>query len=366
MTTMKKITSGDVTNTATLLHEAIPITGSILSGTYVDGSTETNILNHSHGIFQAVYDYPYQSSSANHIFDITTGYSSDSAQFITTNELHTKKANIYNQMAQVLVGYDSSGNVKKFEQTSSTQIDDAYFVNFSRLLMKDEIKKGTFKIELGVSGSATYDTTGANFAHIVKLYDKEGTTAGRSDSPAGEYGYLYASSSEGTSILTTNDDQICGLIYYQAGVAVVSSSVFLNDSTGGILTASAFGGVLPKVVVANHDVTGSFISSSIQNMATGLRNRIYNIEFSNTTELHSSIYHCRANHSEFNFSTNPTYLSGSEIRVKGGEQSTPPHSYITTVGLYSADNELLAVAKLSEPIKKAPDTELNLRVRLDY
>ena len=43
-----------------------------------------------------------------------------------------------------------------------------------------------------------------------------------------------------------------------------------------------------------------------------------------------------------------------------------PVSYITTVGLYSADNELLAVAKVSEPIKKQPDTELTLRVRLDY
>ena len=43
-----------------------------------------------------------------------------------------------------------------------------------------------------------------------------------------------------------------------------------------------------------------------------------------------------------------------------------PVSYITTVGLYSADNELLAVAKLSEPIKKTPETELTLRVRLDY
>ena len=43
-----------------------------------------------------------------------------------------------------------------------------------------------------------------------------------------------------------------------------------------------------------------------------------------------------------------------------------PVSYITTVGMYSADNELMAVAKLSEPIKKTPNTDLTLRVRLDY
>ena len=43
-----------------------------------------------------------------------------------------------------------------------------------------------------------------------------------------------------------------------------------------------------------------------------------------------------------------------------------PVSYITTVGLYNDANELLAVAKLSEPLKKTPDTEFTIRVRLDY
>ena len=43
-----------------------------------------------------------------------------------------------------------------------------------------------------------------------------------------------------------------------------------------------------------------------------------------------------------------------------------PTTYITSIGLYSADNELLAVAKLSEPIKKTPENELTFRVRLDY
>ena len=43
-----------------------------------------------------------------------------------------------------------------------------------------------------------------------------------------------------------------------------------------------------------------------------------------------------------------------------------PVSYATAVGLYSADNELLAVAKLSEPLKKTPNNEMTLKVRLDY
>jgi hypothetical protein len=100
-------------------------------------------------------------------------------------------------------------------------------------------------------------------------------------------------------------------------------------------------------------------------MAHNFKHRIESVSFNNTTELNSSVYFCRANHNEFNYSTNPTYLDGSQIRVKN-ETTDQPISFITTVGLYSADNELLAVAKTSEPIRKDPTNEVTLRVRLDY
>ena len=73
-TTFKTLLNSDIVTTKTLLHEAIPITGALVSGTYNrdgDLATELNIKNFSHGMFQSVYDYPYLSSSANHILDIT-------------------------------------------------------------------------------------------------------------------------------------------------------------------------------------------------------------------------------------------------------------------------------------------------------
>jgi hypothetical protein len=106
-------------------------------------------------------------------------------------------------------------------------------------------------------------------------------------------------------------------------------------------------------------------AQTIDSGSAFLRNRIYNISFNNTTELNSTIYFCRVNHNEFNYSANPTYLSSSQIRVKS-KRTDPPVAYITSVGLYSADRELLAVAKLSEPLRKDPSNELTLRVRLDY
>ena len=145
-----------------------------------------------------------------------------------------------------------------------------------------------------------------------------------------------------------------GLVYYQAGIVVLTASVFDGE----------FG---PRADTSTYTSSvGAYLTSgSITGSCDGLRNRIQNIQFNNTTELNSTVYFCRANHNEFNYSSNPTYVSGSKIVVKNFA-TDPPLSYITTIGLYSADNELLAVAKVSEPLKKTIDSELTVRVRLDY
>ena len=159
-TVFKNLTNEDITTTRTLLHEAIPITGSIVSGTYngngnIALGSEENIKTYSHGMFESVYDYPYLSSSANHIFDITLGYSTGSALSSSSNTQNTKKINLYQQLAQVLVGFTTgSSEIRPFDEdgdlTEGTKIKECFFLNFSRLLQKDEIKKGSFNLELGV------------------------------------------------------------------------------------------------------------------------------------------------------------------------------------------------------------------------
>ena len=139
-TTFKTLNSNDVVSTKTLLHEAIPITGTIVSGTYADA----NIQNYAHGIFQSVYDYPYLSSSANHIFDLSVGFRSVSRFSGSTTVQNAKKINIYNEFAQVLVGFDENNNVRPFDEDGNltdggATINEAVFVNLTRLLTKDEL-----------------------------------------------------------------------------------------------------------------------------------------------------------------------------------------------------------------------------------
>ena len=100
----------DVAVTRTFLHEVLPLTGTIVSGTYGTWPNGNNIKNYTHGMFQSVYDYPVLSSSANHIFDLSVGIASTSALSASTNTQNSKKINMYNQHAQVLLGYSGSGN----------------------------------------------------------------------------------------------------------------------------------------------------------------------------------------------------------------------------------------------------------------
>ena len=382
-TTFKTLLSSDIVNTRNFLHESVPITGTIVSGTYnnaIDGS-EYNIKNYSHGQFQSVFDYPYLSSSANHLFDISVGYSSrcttedfsTETALATLDSQKTKKNNMYNQMAQLLVGYDESGSIKAFKNPITDQsMKQCIFLPFSRLLVKDEIKKGSFSLSLYTTGSGNaaneYAGTGpiSGIADVspVTFSDSSGSDGFYTDSPAGEYGVLFNDAD-------TGDDEANpanGLIYYQAGIAVLTASIFNSGSCGNNNGANLSGsiGEASSTQYAGGRVTDHmFMSGTIENFADAIRHRFKNVSFNNTTELNSTIYFCRANSNEFNYSSNPTYLSESEIRVKTNA-SDQPISYITTVGLYGADNELLAVAKLSEPLKKTNTNELTLRVRLDY
>lgn len=380
-TSFKTLQASDIQSSRTKLHEAIPITGTIVSGTYLVANESTNVKNFSHGMFQSVFDYPYLSSSANHIFDITVGLSANSALSASTNVQGKQKLQLYNQMAQILVGHDATGSIREFDKdgdlTSGEKFHDAIFFNFSRLLVKDEIQKGTFRMNFSVDPTGAYDQI-SRTNRVIQIQDSSGSTSFKTNSPAGEYGLLFVTSSNsGTlnTMPTDNQGLLCGLLYYQAGIAVLTSSLFKVHASGGLLgndlygwggnLASNTGGKVTMDSASNRNIDEDLKANSISGTANDLRNRLQDIYFANTTELNSTIYFCRANASDFNYSSNPTYLSKSQIRVKETREDSPV-SYITTVGLYGANNELLAVAKLSEPLKKTPSNEFTLRVRLDY
>ncbi len=368
-TTFKTLLDDDIVSTRTLLNEVVPITGTIISSSLYGTSS---IKSFTHGIFQSVYDYPYLSSSANELFNMSTGLNSFSPGSSSVDTYVKKKTNIYNQMAQVLVGHDTTGSIFRFDKdgnpaTDGDKLDSLYFLSFSRLLVKDEIKKGSFNMTVGIhtSSNTPFNTT-------CLVSDISGSTKYYINSPAGEYGVLYATGFSGNEAATTVKE--VGFIFYQAGIVALSTNLFAissSNSPSSNMFSNQYGQLssnppnMSANMSSNSNIKDIFASGSIDQINAGLRCRIGNIQFNNTTELNSTIHFCRVNHNEVNYSSNPTYLSSSQIRVKNSTLDSPV-SYITSVGLYSPDNELLAVAKLSEPLKKDPTQELILRVRLDY
>jgi len=349
----------DVATTKTLLHEVLPLTGTILSGTYESFPNDANVKNYSHGMFQSVYDYPFLSSSANHIFDLAVGYDESSPRSGSSSIQNSKKINMYNQFSQVLLGYTGSANTVRLFESDLTldtinSMKEVVFVNFSRLLTKDEIKKGSFSISVKTGSYFSSVTTSDFITGGIATYTDAAAsnTQGTLNTVGGDYGVL------------TGSDGIGGIVFYQAGMAVLTASIFRSGSA--VPSTRDVPGFYSDGGTVWHTVDELLTGSSISGACDAFRQRIDNIQFNNTTEINSSVYFCRASHNKFNYSNNPTYLSSSSIRVKNNNKDNPPVSYITTIGLYNSSNELLAVAKLSEPLRKDPTNELTLRVRLDY
>ena len=86
-----------------------------------------------------------------------------------------------------------------------------------------------------------------------------------------------------------------------------------------------------------------------------------------TSEAISSTYYfVRLFNGEYNYSNNPSFYSGSSAKLKYDSMKLNPQSFVTSVGLYDDEQQLLAVAKLSKPVRKSFDRELVIKVKLDY
>ncbi len=371
--TYKYFTDNDRVSIRTPLYETVSIPSSSISQ-----SNGVNLYTGSSNMYVSFYDAAASSTSANLLFDMTVGR--NTTELTGASDL-TQNQNLYKQFSKILYGTDTNGSIQTLDldfddnSTVAYPLNNAIFIDFARGKIKDEIRKGTFALTMSVDKVANDGS-----AKFIYLSDVSGATTYKVDSPVGEYGALYLAGTSGASITgsVTTTNVIQGLVFYQAGTVVLSPYIFsvsssnaipnnvntsLSSSQAGILTTAT---TLTSSAGTTGNIGFFLTGSSITGSTTAVMNQIKSISFQSTTEINSTVYFCRVFNNEYNFSANPTYLSSSQIVVKAGDPLNPPVSYITTVGLYSDDNQLLAVAKLSEPIKKTPENELILRTRLDF
>lgn len=329
--------AADVASVVSAINEVISVSASIFA-TNANVKFYSNIASSSAGptldlggYFETVYDSSPTSSLSTPLMDWTYGYHTSSVfnVAVTTTSSQNEKIKIYRQMASALLGDPDA----QFTVNNASQ-PECFFIMIKRGMMKDEVKKGSVSILFNQSGNLTQISASDN-----------GAVTNFKQTVGGDYAPLkyFGTGSE------------MAQIWYQAGVMVVPDSLAYLNNLNGI----AWSGTV--------SLNNAQYSSSINQLVDGLRNHTDNLVFHNQTNLYSTVYFCRATNQEFNYSSNPTFLDGNKrIRVTSGSNILQTRSYITTVGLYDPNDNLLAVAKVNKPITKSSDNEAVFRIRLDY
>ena len=223
---------------------------------------------------------------------------------------------------------------------------DFYVLNFERAQYKQELFLGSFNLKL--SGSA------AN--RMLDLTDNSQETSVVQFNGAGRV-YQLISGSNGVANTSINSSGYTaesgsyGLLLPDIGVALLNAAALDLPQYQGIALATA-----------RNSNTNDNNSSKL--FATINRGKSFLLNSQET--ISSDFIFVRAQNQEFNYSENPSFISGSSGEVIFQSFINNPQTYATTVGLYNDTNDLVAVAKLSRPLEKDFTKETLVRIKLDF
>lgn len=151
------------------------------------------------------------------------------------------------------------------------------------------------------------------------------------------------------NLIISGSTQICGTIVYSHGLAVlVSDGLIGADTYGTAIYGTSLYGSSDLTFVTNF-ITSSNISCS----------------FSSSYILYETQYKCTFNENEFNFSLNPSLTTGSYNQMYDFVTGSDFAPYVTTIGLYNEQQELLAVGKLAQPVPTSRTTDMTFYINID-
>ena len=327
MSTDKVVTStwSDNTNNLTTFHT------SSIQANQTDPNSQGNF-------FIEAYHKATSSVDAEVQFSVGYGHKAGSGSVDFTNDTgsfgYSATKVVYNQYRQLVYGDET----QNFTFSTHTP-DDIYFINVNRSRYRHNLKPGSLNLKL---------TNGGN---SIELTDDSVTSTG--------------------SAVITN-------IGRQFNLVSGSSGVMLGSNINQVGTTSSYGFVYPDagLIVLNPDA----LSSSILGLVSA---KTANTNGNNGTKLltameagnqfivdseeriTSQYYFTRVKNFEFNYSSNPSFID-DQGSLNFTSMIDMPRVYISTVGLYNDEGDLLAVAKLSQPVAKDFTKEALIRVKLDY
>lgn len=290
--------------------------------------------------YLAVYQTASNLAGAAIQFDIAYGNvkGSGSTAFDTTYPNLSPSSTIYGQYRTMILEDENSSFTFGVGSNVLTT-DDFYVLSIDRARYKESIFPGTFNIAISGSGGELLLTDNSNDTNIQTFLGSSRV-------------FQIVSGSNGNAITANGgyspNSGSYGLLFPELG------TILLNPKALGADTG----------INAN---TGSAVSNGDNNILIydGLvKSEAFTINSQET--ITSDYVFVRSRNAEFNYSTNPSFISGSTGEVIFDTFINNPQVYITTIGMYNDASELIAVAKLSRPLVKDFTKESLIRVKLDF
>jgi hypothetical protein len=278
---------------------------------------------------------------------------------------------IYSQYRLLSLDGDQKQFVTYTNGTASNS-NDVYVINFYSEGLSDKLDIGNFEINLAELNGTAYSNnfyTGSNVAvsssnKILRLIDNSNEIDDPetcADDPFYTYDIVSGSLNDGTHISGTGSLSLrnphlttYGQVYPNLGFIILDASK-LND------------------YLSFNTVTGSNIhgdnSYKFFTAISGANNLNHPMKARNVKQRTTNHYFIRVKSGDSNYSNNPTYVkenANEKGRIKNHCFYNDPMTYITTVGLYNNERELLAIAKLSKPIKKTRANDILIKIRLNW
>jgi len=279
---------------------------------------------------------------------------SGSLAYNTAVNGYSPSSTIYGQWQDLVIGDENTDFV--FGTISSSEF---FALTFERARYKDSLFLGSLSLTLsGSSGSITL-TDNSNYVSAVQFNE-----AGRVfQLITGSTGAIATISTRNTSEGYSKNSGSYGWFLPDIGTILLNPKALGDSLTSGGVGFLYSGSATSSAAPTTTPNTSMYLSISGGIALAGISNDFY---INSQESITSDFIFVRPRSAEFNYSENPSFISGSTGEVVFSGFINNPQTYITTVGLYNDTSQLLAVAKLSRPLPKDFTKEALIRVKLDF
>lgn len=363
-------------------NDKLTDTQKITAGYFTGGGGQLDAANiHSGSLADSNEKYYFNitqthpaSASAETQFSVTYGHIGGSGSQTDGGNVEGPTEAIYKQWTNILLAENEvTGGFKISQQGSSgalssgTKDSDIYVLVGKRARFKDRINKKNWTIAL--SGSTTTVSASLGGGTGLFYFTDDSNTAQATSTVAGPR-YNIVSGSNG-NVYSASSWKTYGWFYPDMGALVFSaaelSASMPGSSSGNNQTASFYpsrGESDFAGFSTNTDANGN--SANALRFINCLQPGGAYLKFRSEEDQTSVSYFCRVKASQVNFSNNPTFVSGSLNELRITEMRGNPTVYGTGIQLYNQFGDIVAVGKLSTPVKKNFGSEVTIKVKLTF